>query len=115
MIDNAGVIVPASYKPATKTPKLKVIANTNCGYLKYRLANGYSAAKGTIANDAAIAGQFKNVKTPKPQLQFINKFMNASFNDNSPDAKGLNLVRSTFLSMSLSHISLTTQPAALIV
>ena len=115
MIARAGVIVPANYKPATKTPKLNVIANTNCGYLKYLFAKGYRAAKGTIANDAAIAGQFKNVKTPKPQLQLINRFMKASFNDNSPDANGLNFVLSTFLSISLSHISLTTQPAALMV
>lgn len=83
--------------------------------MKYLLANGYKAANGTIANEAAIAGQFRNVKTPRPQLQLINRFRKASFNYNSPDAKGLSFVLYTFLSISLSHISLTTQPAALIV
>jgi len=68
-----------------------------------------------MANDVAIVGQLSYVKTPRENVKLIAKFIHASFIFNSPVASGLDLVLSTLLSKSLSHISFTIQPADLIV
>jgi hypothetical protein len=56
---------------------------------------------------------FRVVKIPRPAVRCSPRNNMAFFILNSPEARGLFLVLSTFLSKSLSHMSLMMQPADL--
>jgi hypothetical protein len=95
------------------TPELNVIPRINYGYLKYLFIKGYIKTIGVTAIPSFTHSIGKLNKTPKFTAINPDKKIAPYLFEISPVVKGLALVLSTCLSISLSAKSFIIQPADL--
>ena len=92
-------------------PKLKARANASCGIAKNLLHSGYVKASDRATNDSIIVLVFKSKTNANAAINRQDPIILASLTEMSPLVIGLELVRLTLISKSLSRISLNTHPA----
>ena len=97
---------------ATKMPQLKVSPNMTCGNPKNRLASGYNRIRGVADRPTSQLCGGNCTKRPRPVSVSRARKNTAPKILIWPEARGRERVRAIFLSIFLSHRSLTTQPAA---